>query len=322
MKKRALVEIDCAKDLYLFSDLIKEKLGFAQVNTSVPLSDTSGVFNGGIFIDELNMGVLKAIVNSSPLKISLNHKDVASHKTTKLFLINTYGGMVVKNKTNRRIITRGDGIILPSGEAFIEETFTKRNTVSIILDVSSISDNANQVVNKLAWAKISDLSYGEEINRILLNYHLNFSESFCFKNTQALLSLLALEMETNDVSSPYVKDVKAQYIQVINYIRRNIKKNKLRLSDVAEYLGVTERMVQYILSDAGAKFSDIIAFERSKLLAQKICSNPDANVAIEIYDSGFNSVSTAYRQFKNIYGLTPRQYKEKKHCFNKREQKS
>ncbi|HFV9782088.1 TPA: AraC family transcriptional regulator [Salmonella enterica subsp. enterica serovar Birkenhead] len=35
------------------------------------------------------------------------------------------------------------------------------------------------------------------------------------------------------------------------------------------------------------------------------------DVYVCIFESGFDSVNTANRQFKKIYGLTPRQYQQK-----------
>ncbi|EIA0288171.1 AraC family transcriptional regulator, partial [Escherichia coli] len=85
----------------------------------------------------------------------------------------------------------------------------------------------------------------------------------------------------------------------------------LCLSSVAHFFNVSERMVQYILSEYNIKFSDFVANERCRLLANKIMNDPYMNVDVHIYESGFNSIASANRQFKNRLGETPRKYQER-----------
>lgn len=312
MKNKLSIEANDTHGLHEWSQAIKEQLGFAKAKVSVPQGYDAELFEGRMFIDESNQGVLKAIVNSSALTVSLNYADINIHKSNKFFLINTYdGGMIIKNGNHRKVISSGDGIIIPSSDEFIEMNFTKRNSVSIIMDASNLTDDENYAKEIFSWMTISELVYSHEIKKFLFNYHLNYSESFCSKNTDALVSILALELETHKKEVKNIKlNYKNRFTHIVDYIRKNVKNNKLRLSDVAIHFGMTERSIQYILSESGGGFCDILAFERCKLLAQKICNSPNSNLAIDIYDSGFNSLSTAYRQFKKFYNLTPKQYSD------------
>ncbi|ENW9632247.1 helix-turn-helix domain-containing protein [Escherichia coli] len=312
MTNKLSIETSDTHGLHEWSLAIKEQLGFAKAKVSVPRGYDAELFEGRMFIDESNQGVLKAIVNSSALTVSLKYGDFNTHKSNKFFLINTYdGGMIIKNENHRKVINSGDGIIIPSSDEFIEMNFTKRNSVSIIMDASNLTDDENYAREIFSWMSISELEYSHELKKLLFNYHLNYSESFCSKNTDALVSILALELETHKNEFKNIKrNYKNRSAHVVDYIRKNVKNNKLRLSDVAIYFGMTERSIQYILSEAGDGFCDILAFERCKLLAHKICNNPNSNLIADIYDSGFNSLSTAYRQFKKFYNLTPKQYSD------------
>ncbi|EDA0293216.1 AraC family transcriptional regulator, partial [Salmonella enterica] len=71
------------------------------------------------------------------------------------------------------------------------------------------------------------------------------------------------------------------------------------------------RMIQYMLSEHGIKFSEFVANERCRLLAKKITNDPFMNVNVHIYESGFNSIATANRQFKVRFGYTPKRYQER-----------
>ena len=98
--------------------------------------------------------------------------------------------------------------------------------------------------------------------------------------------------------------------QILKKKKKNAQNNKLRLSLVADNFGVSERMVQYVLSESGCNFGEILSNERCQILMRKIKDNPFINVNVHIYDSGFNSICTANRSFKKKYNITPRQYLE------------
>lgn len=99
-------------------------------------------------------------------------------------------------------------------------------------------------------------------------------------------------------------------IVVLPRLARQLITLRKQRDEVALDFGMTERSIQYILSEAGGGFCDILAFERRKLLAHKICNNPNSNLVADIYDSGFYSLSKAYRQFKKLYNSTPKQYSD------------
>ena len=113
------------------------------------------------------------------------------------------------------------------------------------------------------WKNVSTFKMGFEINKIISNFYNNFNERFCEKNASALLSLLGLETELT--SSSYLNEPPRKRSErcavIINFIRNNIKNPEVNLSFVAEYLGVTERMVQYILAKANIAFHQFLTNE-------------------------------------------------------------
>lgn len=129
----------------------------------------------------------------------------------------------------------------------------------------------------------------------------------------ALIGLLGLEAELNSFSGKNVfcGAHNNRLAVIINYIKNNVKNPGLCLSMIATHLGLTERMVQYILSSENLKFHQLLSSERCAFLASKIRNDVYSDVHVCIFESGFDSVNTANRQFKKIYGLTPRQYQQK-----------
>ncbi|EAA5421019.1 AraC family transcriptional regulator [Salmonella enterica subsp. enterica serovar Newport] len=292
-----------------WSTLLRNKLNFSIATVSVPEGKDKEQFEGIMSIDEMNHGVLKALVSSSAQRVSLAHQDIFSHKKSKIFIINSCNGLLFSNKTHRKIISVGDSIIIPSWDNFTEECFTNRNSVSIILDVSSITDSPNENIQNIIWKKVSELNYGTELNKLMSNYLSCHEDKFCEKNTTALLSLLALELEYNKKQHhAYSQSKKDKLPLIVDYIKNNIKDPELCLSSVANYFGLTERRIQYILSDSGIRFGEFLSKERCDFLASKIRGNLNGDINTDIFEAGFGSFSTASRQFQKNYNLTPRQY--------------
>ncbi|EBX5888741.1 AraC family transcriptional regulator [Salmonella enterica subsp. enterica] len=294
-----------------WGSIIRKELGFAEAKINTPKGMAADQFFGHMNVDELSNGTLLIGVNSSSQQTSLVHNDCYTGVRNKIFIVNACNSILVRNKENRNILSPGDGIIIPAWQGHVEESFSGRTSVSIIMNISCFTDSIVNL-NKILWKKISSLNYGFEINRVISNYYNNKSGRFCEKNNLALMGLLSLEVEQSSFETDLMMKQKispgSRTSIIINYIKDNIKNPNLNLSTVSNYLGLTERMVQYILSEKGIKFHQLLSEERCGFLASKIKHSLMTDVNITIFESGFESISTACRQFKKVYGITPRQY--------------
>lgn len=312
MRKKNELSVAHWRGLNNWENVIKKELGFADVKMGMPVGVDPDMFLGNMQIDEFRSGGLKIHVHSSAQKVTLFHQDGIECKKNKFILLSSCGSLLVRNAEHRKIISAGDSIILPAWEKYTEECFSGRSSLSFIFDISSITDSVNMLY-PVMWKNISTFKMGFEINNIIGNFYNNFSDRFCEKNLSALLSLLSLETEVT--SSLYLNNIQKNQSErcavIINFIRNNIKNPEISLSSVAEYLGVTERMVQYILAEENMAFHQFLSRERCNYLANKIKRDLYCDVNVSIYESGFKSIVTANRQFKNILGLTPRQYQKK-----------
>lgn len=295
-----------------WSNTIKKELGFSNARVKTPSGVEPDLFLGQMTVDELNNGALKIKIYSSSQQTDLVHKDCLLGLKKRIFIVNTCGSMLIRNEKNRKIICPGDSVIVPSWSSVIEESFSRRTSLSFIVDISSFADSYDQV-KSLLWKNVSELTYGVEINKIISNFYNNNSARFCEKNMSALIGLLGLEAELNSSSGEniFCGAHNNRLAVIINYIKNNVKNPGLCLSMIATHLGLTERMVQYILSSENLKFHQLLSSERCAFLASKIRNDVYSDVHVCIFESGFDSVNTANRQFKKIYGLTPRQYQQK-----------
>ncbi|NIH33122.1 helix-turn-helix transcriptional regulator [Hafnia paralvei] len=296
--------------LLQWRNVIRKELSFSQADVSTPAGIDPDVFSGKMIIDELDNSALKINIKSSAQKTYLAHDDFVQGKRSKFFIINSCANLLFRNKEKRIIVPSGDSIIVPAWNDYIEESFSNRTSLSIIMDVNSVFDTPDDI-SDLLWKRVSTLKYGFEINKVLTNFYENSTSRFSHKNYNVLSGLLALEIEDLPRKSNSPEDCGGSKLSsILSFIKNNIKNPDLRLSSVAEMLGVTERMVQYILAENGLKFHDVLAQERCNLLASKIREDVFSDINVLILESGFESIATGCRTFKKFYKMTPKQYQK------------
>lgn len=107
----------------------------------------------------------------------------------------------------------------------------------------------------------------------------------------------------------------AAFPQVIRYIRKNFA--SVTLPQLAEHFGKSEgAMSRYIRREAGKTFRFLLKELRMRQAAQMLenssCSMEEVAAAV-----GYAEVSCFYRNFRELYGMTPMQYRKKRNkiCF-------
>ncbi len=87
--------------------------------------------------------------------------------------------------------------------------------------------------------------------------------------------------------------------------------NELRIADLAEQVNVpAHHLSQVINQQAGRNFFDFINQYRVEE-ARRLLDDGQLSMTAVAFESGFNSQSAFYRQFKKVTGLTPRQYQRR-----------
>lgn len=108
-----------------------------------------------------------------------------------------------------------------------------------------------------------------------------------------------------------VKDRDKQAI--LEYISKNFSDGEMEIESVCKTVGVSRAKVNDVLrSEFGSTFINYInklrLIEASRLLVEK----PDARVTEIAYSLGFKNVSYFNKLFKGQFGLTPKEFKNKK----------
>lgn len=83
------------------------------------------------------------------------------------------------------------------------------------------------------------------------------------------------------------------------------------LSKAANILGMSQNRLQNLIYDYyGTTFTKILTIKRIDYACKIILDNDTSEIPDNLHElSGFNSISTFYRNFKNIKGCSPSQYK-------------
>lgn len=106
----------------------------------------------------------------------------------------------------------------------------------------------------------------------------------------------------------YVAPVEDISFKIIKYIEENFSENITRKS-IAHYFGVSECYISRIFSEKlKMDFRNYLGLMRSEYAAQLIRSTDSRFEAIAQM-AGFGSFRTFSRTFKEVYGMTPREYK-------------
>ncbi|MBK5722285.1 AraC family transcriptional regulator [Dysgonomonas sp. Marseille-P4677] len=80
---------------------------------------------------------------------------------------------------------------------------------------------------------------------------------------------------------------------------------------IAKELNTNRRYITEAIKEAtGHTFSDYVNFYRLDHARKQLLADETTSVNVIVYDSGFSSISTFYRLFKNEYGMTPNEFRK------------
>lgn len=99
------------------------------------------------------------------------------------------------------------------------------------------------------------------------------------------------------------------YAKVLDYIDSNYR--NLKISDLARHFGYNSNYMSNMLKKhTGRNFQEIL-LEKRLLIACDLLENTDLSIDSIAFESGFNTTSYFFRQFKKRYACTPNVYRKK-----------
>ncbi len=131
---------------------------------------------------------------------------------------------------------------------------------------------------------------------------LQFMHLLSLETDYQLLSTVQLKSNADDQMLDKI-DI------VVNYVTDNFKDN-INLAEVSNLIGMSESAFSRFFSKAtGNRFSDFL----TRLRISRSCdllAHTDSNITNICYEVGFNNVANFNRRFRQVKGLTPREYRD------------
>jgi AraC-like DNA-binding protein len=151
-------------------------------------------------------------------------------------------------------------------------------------------------------------------------------------NTDDAINIVKLNALTSKNAIPTLHnqeaaDQKIRYLELDESLAQNLmeelatimeeqqvyRQNELSLPDLAKSLGISVHQLSELLNvHLGLSFYDYINSRRLEY-ASNLLKNPDCHLRILdiAFEAGFNNKNSFYRAFKENFGFTPNQYRER-----------
>ncbi len=92
-------------------------------------------------------------------------------------------------------------------------------------------------------------------------------------------------------------------------IQRYLSDDNLGTEQLAQEVGVSERRIQTLFAESGTTPTAYIRTIRLEWAAQRLRYDPSMPITQIAYDAGFSDSAYFSRCFRNVYGVTPKQYR-------------
>lgn len=172
-------------------------------------------------------------------------------------------------------------------------------------------------IKELLLRSTRGISFDLKVSKIVGPKLKNLLELDDFSRTIGLLGILnemALsknyKLLASKSFSPNVFEWSGKRLDKVMYIVNSEYRNKLKLDDVADQIGMNNAAFsRYFKEKTGKSFSEFI-IEMRISYACKLLTEGILNITQVCYESGFNNISNFNRQFKKITFLTPTQFQK------------
>lgn len=204
---------------------------------------------------------------------------------------------------------------------------------AVIYDYSSLRENFSEYIERIKNNKRSrhisvialtssiQMSEREECTRLGADLCLSFP--FNVEYLQGVLEKQIDKREKiaeyfNSPLSSYEKkngklihmEDKAFYHRILDIIHENISNPELNASLVAKELGLSLRVMYRRLENIESPNLNQLIIDTRMKLAVKYLTKSRMTIDEILYKVGYENRSTFYRNFKNSYGMTPKEYRE------------
>ncbi|EMD1178617.1 helix-turn-helix transcriptional regulator [Vibrio harveyi] len=107
----------------------------------------------------------------------------------------------------------------------------------------------------------------------------------------------------------YQHNVNCKYRKLVKCIEKNFSEDTFNLDKLCTLTHMSRRKAQYIFSENGTSFLEVLHSYRTKELKNLIIKNPSESTTTLIYKVGFKNQMSANRAFLKCYNETIKEYK-------------
>lgn len=248
--------------------------------------------------------------------LASNNKDISSFM--EYFLSEKYNVMVFNDneslleqmENNIPVAAIYDTSSIANGfPAFIEKIRSNRRTeqITIIALTSSIQVNEREECTKLG----ADLCISFPFN---IDYLHSALETLLHKR-QSIAEYYKSPMSTYVIDKGKVihSDDKAFLDKIFRFIHENISNPDLTAPAIAKHLSTSTRVMYRRLENITDKKLHQVIKETRMQHATKLLTSSKLSIDEIMYRVGYDNRSTFYRNFKETYGVTPKEYRDNIH---------
>ncbi|MBR2043657.1 MAG: helix-turn-helix domain-containing protein [Clostridia bacterium] len=239
------------------------------------------------------------------------HSDVQCpmHLHYSMEIVYVKSGVLIMNVNGvDRVIRSGQATFISVFEP--HSFFTPKSSVCIVTEFSPqlVSEFYSAVKAKKLVTEVF------EINGDFLRLLENLSDKSVLNilSVKAALYPLCFSLLNNCEFTNDGKEIDSIFIEAVKYIYDHYGDEKIDLSCVAKAIGVHPVYLSRVFSgNSGMGFSKYLALIRTYKAAQMLIKERKKNISEIAFSCGFGSIRSFNRQFINILGLSPSEYRQK-----------
>ena len=271
----------------------------------------------------------KELLEQFPLEAVIKQDSFRAHWHHEIeIILVTKGSVRIGINAKTKVLTAGDAVFSNSGDVHFFETLNPDTKMLIIVFKPAILGN---LINLLNFS-FDNPFFTRETCRVVPGFSIDIYE----KITSLLLAIYN-EMQVKDACFEML--VRSHIIEVLGLLLRyfphhvrnvshnkaNVKSkslvqfalhyiennytNNISLKGVASYLGISEyylsRLFNQLTGQAFRTYLNNIRLDH----AQKLLSTTEKSIIDIAYESGFNSLRTFNRVYKDVKGVIPSDYR-------------
>lgn len=224
-------------------------------------------------------------------------------------LVYVYSGELIMNVNGTdRVIKGGQATLMLPFEQ--HSFFTPKACECVVVEFSP--NLVKEFFERIKSKRLKNTVFHFDGSVIELCERYMFDKAGGELSTKASIYPLCCEIMKNCVFSNDGKTLDDTFVDAVRYICLNYKNEEMSLTEVAKVIGVHHVYLSRMFSkNAGMSFKRYLNLLRCNAAARSIKKNKEKTVSEIAFECGFGSIRSFNRQFAELFGLSPVNYRQK-----------